>query len=133
MDNITTITTLIGSAVAVASLVNGVWQYRRKIHLEIFRTSADRDNAIVTPDVYQQWQDALNGDQKHWSELTPTMIKYLNLVWEEFFLSRGKLIPRGLWRLWLPEIRKVLASDFAKSTMKTHAFHFPPELTCNSA
>ncbi len=132
MDTITTITTVIGSTVAVATLANGVRQYRRKVHLEIFHIYADRYNAIVTPEIYPMWQGALSGDQDHWSEMTPTMIKYLNLVWEEFYLSRDGVIPRRLWRLWSPEIHRVLASDFARNTMKAHDFHFSRELTCDS-
>ena len=132
MDTITTITAVIGSTVAVATLANGVRQYRRKVHLEIFRIYADRYNAIVTPEIYPKWQGALSGDRNLWSEMTPTMIKYLNLVWEEFYLSRDGVIPRRLWRLWLPEIQRVLASDFAKNTMEAHDFHFSRELTCDS-
>jgi hypothetical protein len=132
MDILATVATITGSAVAVTTLVNGVWEYRRKTHLEIFRTYTDRYNAIVTPDIYSKWQKALNDNREHWAELTPSMVKYLNLVWEEFYLSRAGVIPRRLWRLWLPEIRQVLASDFAKSTMTNSNFHFPPELTCRS-
>ena len=132
MDTITTITAVIGSTVAVATLVNGVRQYRRKVHLEIFRIYVDRYNAIVTPEIYPNWQGALSGNRDHWSEMTPTMIKYLNLVWEEFYLSRDGVIPRRLWRLWLPEIHRVLASDFARNTMEAHGFHFSRELTCDS-
>lgn len=42
MDKITFVTTIVGSVVAIATLVNAVWQYRRKVHLEIFRIYADK-------------------------------------------------------------------------------------------
>ena len=129
MDSITAITAVIGSVVAVGSLASGVWQYRRKVHLEIFRHYADAYNRIVTPDVYRQWQAAIEGTRDHWHELTPKMIDYLNLTWEEFFLSRTGVIPRRLWKLWQPEICLVLSSDFARVTMEANQFHFPPELT----
>src|ERR1039458_4530515 len=111
MDRVIALTTIVGSLIAVATLVNAVWQYRRKVHLEIFRTYADRYNAILTPDIYEKWVGALRGDRDHWVELNPTMIRYLNLIWEEFFLSRDGLIPGRLWRLWSPEIRRVLSSE----------------------
>lgn len=133
MEKITALTALTGSIVGVATLANAVWQYRRKVHLEIFRIYADRYNAILTPDLYLKWQAALNGEQDCWSELTPTMIQYLNLIWEECFLSKTGVIPHRLWRLWLPEIRRVLSSDFAKTTIKTHRFHFPRDLTSGAA
>src|SRR6516165_5014028 len=132
MDKISTITTIVGAATAVATLASGVWQYRRKVHLELFRAYAGLYNEIVTPDIYHKWQGALHGDRELWTELTATMVTYLNLVWEEFYLSRDGMIPRRLWRLWLPEIQRVIASDFAKSTMEAYNFHFPRELTCKS-
>lgn len=129
MDRVTVVTTIVGSMIAVASFASAAWQYRRKIHLEIFRTYADRYNAILTPDIYEKWLAALKGEQSHWTELEPTMIKYLNLVWEEFFLYRDGAIPRRLWRLWLPEVRRVLSSEFGSAVLQAYDFHFPIELT----
>lgn len=111
--------------IGMATLANVVWEYRRKLHLEIFRTYADKYNSILTPEIYGKWQAALKGDQQHWTELNFTMIKYLNLIWEEFYLSRERVIPRRLWRIWLPEIDRVLATEFAKTMMKANDFHFP--------
>jgi hypothetical protein len=133
MDRITSITTIAGSAITVATFANAVWQYRRKVHLEIFRTYADRYNAVITSDIYGKWLAALKGNQDYWIDLTPTMINYLNLIWEEFFLLRDGVIHRRLWRLWLPEIRRVLSSEFAWTVLRTYDFHFPPELTCGSS
>lgn len=132
MDKVTVITTIVGSIVAVASLASAVLQYRRKVHLEIFREYSDRYNEIITPEILCAWQAALRGDQARWPELTQTMVKYLNLVWEEFYLSREGVIPRRLWRIWLPGIRHVLSSDFAIDTMKKYDFHFASELTCGT-
>jgi hypothetical protein len=49
--------------------------------------SGNKYNAIFPPDVYGKWVRALNGDRELWVELNPTMIQYLNLVWEESYLS----------------------------------------------
>jgi len=59
------------------------------------------------------------------------MIAYLNLIWEEQFLAKERTIPRRLWRLWEPEIRKVLCSDFAMAVMQEYDFHFPDSITCD--
>ena len=128
MTELTTVTTIVATIIAVASFASGVSQYRRKIHLEIFRAYADRYNSIVSPDLYERWQLALNGEREHWPELTETMVKYLNLTWEEFYLSRDGLIPRKLWKLWLPEIQRVLNSDFAKSVIERYDFHFTDDI-----
>jgi hypothetical protein len=129
MDKITLLTAMVGSVVAVGTLANAVWQYRRKVHLEIFRTYADKYNAILPPHVYGKWVRALNGDRELWEELNPTMIQYLNLVWEESYMSLDGAIPGRLWRIWLPEITVVLSSDFARHAAKTYGFHFPIALT----
>jgi hypothetical protein len=128
MDTVTTVTTIVGSTIAVASFANAVWQYRRKIHLEVFRTYTDRYNAVLTPDIYDKWKAALEGNQQHWRELTPIMIRYLNLIWEEFFLSQDKVIHRRLWQLWLPGISRVLSSEFARTVQKAYEFHFPADV-----
>src|SRR5258708_32932074 len=129
MDKITLLTAMVGTVVGIGTLANAVWQYRRKVHLEIFRTYADKYNAILSLDVYGKWVRALNGDQELWTELNPTMVQYLNLVWEEFYLSQDGAIPGRLWRIWLPEIAAVLSSDFARNAAKTYDFHFPVALT----
>ena len=49
MNKITIVTSMVGTVIGVGTLATGVWQYRRKIHLEIFRTYADRYNAIHFP------------------------------------------------------------------------------------
>lgn len=125
----TTITTVIATLIAVSTFFVGVYQYRRSVHMNIFRTYADKYNSIVTPDIYDKWQSAIGGDQEHWNELNSQMVQYLNLIWEEFFLFKSRVIPGKLWRLWLPEIQKVLATDFAQKTMEKYHFHFPEDIT----
>ena len=60
------------------------------------------------------------------------MIKYLNLIWEEFYLYDSGIMPRYLWRLWLPEIKSTLATEFAIETIDKYEFHFPDDLTGQS-
>ncbi len=124
-----TITTIISTSIAVAAFVVGIFQYRRFVHIDIFRKYADKYNSIITPDIYDKWQSALAGNQDCWAELTPVMIQYLNLIWEEFFLLQGRIMPRHLWQLWLPEIQRVVRTDFAKQTIAKYDFHFPNDLT----
>lgn len=129
MEPLKTITAMIGTIVALATFANAAWQFRRKVHLEIFRKYADKYNEILTPAIYEKWLGAIQGDRSHWSELTPTMIMYLNLVWEERFLVADGAIPKRLWNLWLPEIERVISSEFARVVLENYDFHFPSELT----
>src|SRR5437867_1043216 len=122
---LTIITGVLSAVVAVAAFSFGIYQYRRSVHINIFRTYADKYNSIITPEKYEKWQAALSGKQEHWPELTPAMIQYLNLVWEECFLLEKKILPRYLWRHWLPEIRQIMSTEFARSTMEKYYFHYP--------
>ena len=84
MEMIPAVTAVVGRLVAVGTLTNAVRQYRRKVHLEIFRVYAYRYNAIVTPNIYQKWERALQGDREQWPDVAPTMLQYLNLCGRNF-------------------------------------------------
>ena len=127
-----TITTIVSTVLAVTAFIVGIFQYRRSVHINIFRTYADKYNSIITPEKYEKWYSALRGEQDNWIELTPTMIGYLNLIWEEYFLVSTRIMPRRLWQLWLPEIERVFATEFAKTTMVKYEFHFPTDLGAGS-
>lgn len=129
---LTTITTIVSTVFALATFGFGIFQYRRSVHINIFRTYVDKYNSIISPEKYDMWQSVLAGKQDNWTELTPTMIQYLNLIWEEYFLAEAKLIPRHLWRLWLPEVKRVLSTEFAKTIIAKYEFHFPTNLTNES-
>jgi len=120
----------VSAAVAAAAVAVSAWQYRRTVHRETFRVYADKYNSILKPEIYREWLEALNGDQAKWDRMRPTMIAYLNLVWEEQFLASDRTIPRHLWKLWRPEIRTVLCTEFARQVSKECQFHFPENLLC---
>jgi hypothetical protein len=71
---------------------------------------------------------ALCGDEENWKELTPTMIKYLHLIWEEVYLVRNGVISNTLWRIWEQELRTNINTDFARHIIKQHNYHFPSDL-----
>jgi hypothetical protein len=123
-----TSTTIISSIVGVVEFLFAVYQYRRNVQLSTFRLYADKYNSILTPDIYDKWSKALCGDKENWKELTPTMIAYLNLVWEEVYLVRNGIISRVLWRIWKQELRTTINADFAKHIIKQYHYHFPLDL-----
>lgn len=104
---IITITAVLGTFISVTSVVVGIYLYRRTVYMNIFRTYADKYNSIIIPEIYDKWKAALNSN-KHWDELTPHMIQYLNLVWEEYYLFRTGVIPKRLWRLGYLSLKKCL-------------------------
>jgi hypothetical protein len=132
MISITNLVTVLGVAIGATSIAIAVYQYRRTVHRDIFRVYADKYDSILQPEIYPLWQEALAGDDKHWERLTPVMIAYLNLIWEECYLVSDGVIPNQLWDLWWPEIQKVLCSDFARQIIRNCDFHFPENLTRGS-
>jgi hypothetical protein len=68
---------MFGAAVA---FVFGIYHYYKTIQLQNFRTYADKYNQILPPEMYKDWNAAINGDRSKWEKLTPTMICYLNIV-----------------------------------------------------
>ena len=60
---------------------------------------------------------------RSWAELTPTMIKYLNLICEEFYLYDSGIMPPYLWRFWSPDLKSTLATEFAIETIDKYEFH----------
>lgn len=117
MDLITSITTVLGSIIAIATFWSGVHQYRQKLQLETFRLYSDKYNEIITPNIAIKWQYAIRSTDPDgtWHELEPVMIKYLNLTWEEMYLVKKGIIDKKLWQIWKSEIDQVLRSAFAQS------------------
>ncbi|MBK8454867.1 MAG: hypothetical protein WAQ53_04065 [Thiofilum sp.] len=126
MDLITSITTVLGSIIAVATFWSGVHQYRQKLQLETFRLYADKYNEIITPSIVIKWQSAIQSTESKntWHELEPVMIKYLNLTWEEMYLVKKGVIDKKLWQIWKTEIDHVLSSPFAKSVITQCNYSF---------
>lgn len=74
-----------------------------------------------------KWSKALCGGKENLKELTPTMIAYLNLILE-VYLVQHRVISKVLWRIWEPELRTTINTDFAKHIIEQYHYHFPHEL-----
>jgi len=125
-SNITDIAAILGGIAALGGLAAGVWEYRRKIDLKIFREYTEKYNKIITPEISEKWNKACKSDEpKDWEELdlNLTAIAYLNLAWEEVYLHRSGMIRCNLWKIWWPEIESVLQTKFAKKMIEKHGFY----------
>ena len=85
---VATITAVIGTTIAVITFIVGVFQYRRTVHMNIFRTYADKYNSIVTADIYDKWQSALNGTQDQIDTMHGRIPKS----------HLGRVLPLSFWR-----------------------------------
>ena len=125
---LTTLITVITTMIAVGGFLAGIYQYRRTVQLNTFRLYADKYNSIITPAILDKWTKALGGEDENWAELTPTMIAYLNLIWEEYYLSRNGIISKSLWRIWRPTVNRIINTGFARQVMTRYHYYFPPDL-----
>ena len=65
LATLSTITTILGTIIAVATFWYGYWQYKRSVNIEIFRTYADKYNEIIIAEKYDKWEAALSGEKDY--------------------------------------------------------------------
>ena len=124
MTDFATVVAVLGVVGTFASVFVAAWEFRRKTHLEIFCAYTKKYNEIIRPEIYADWQAALEGDQKYWEKLKPVMIQYLNLIWEEAYLREAGIVPDRIWSIWEKEIKPVLKAEFTKRVLKEYKFHY---------
>jgi hypothetical protein len=127
MRDVATIVAIIGVAGTFAGLAKGLWEFRRKTDLEIFRVYTEKYNNIIKPENYRKWQSALDSNSVENlkdEEMEIVMIKFLNLAWEEVYLHKTGVLRCNIWKVWYPELKLVLHKKFAKEMMKRHRFEF---------
>ena len=107
IESIITAFSMLGASCA---FVFSVFQYYKTTQLQNFRTYADKYNSIIPPESYDLWKKAIDGDKSLWNELTPQMISYLNLIWEEYHLYNKHSLSKSLWSVWEGEVKVVLSS-----------------------
>lgn len=106
--------TAISAISAACSAHNSYRQYLQSKQLDVFNSYTKRYNEIINSSNLAHWHSALKGDESHYDKMEPCMVQYLNLVWEEWYLRKNNLISKKLWKIWEPEIRKNLETDFAR-------------------
>jgi len=120
IENLIAILGLIGGAI---SLFVSVGQYVKSKQIEIFSTYVEKYNAIVKPEIYDKWYEAVFRDnEEYWEELKPVMIAYLNLVWEEVHLREKDLISSQTWKIWKKEILRIIRSRFAREILGRYKY-----------
>lgn len=116
---------ILGGIAAIATLVLGLWEFRRKTDLQIFLGYTEKYNSIITPKIHEQWNKACKSPHpEDWEKLDEIAIAFLNLVWEEVYLHKTGVLRCNIWKIWLKEIKEVLDTDFGKRMMEKHGFKF---------
>jgi hypothetical protein len=123
--SITDIAAILGGIAAIAGLVFGLWEFRRKTDLEMFRAHTEKYNKIITPEIHDKWNKACNSkNPKEWEGLDHIAIAFLNLVWEEIYLHKIGVLRNKIWKIWFKEINAVCTKPFAEEMMDKYHFQF---------
>ncbi len=126
MDQLVTVIGLIGIFAGVWMMY---WSYLSAKRLELFQIYIDKFNNIITPDDMKWWSQAMNSEAirpERIPEYEIKMLRYLNLVWEEYFLYSERMISKKLWSLWEPNICFVIKTDLCRQVFDKYQTSFGP-------
>ena len=117
----------LSDAVSYATLASiviaafGVWwavkTYRGQMNAQLFLAFTDRYEGLMrdAPPEFRKWR--LNIDATP-AELTQdvraSILAYLNLCSEEYYLWRNGYLDHAIWRIWNDELERTLRSDLVK-------------------
>ena len=105
--------TSLSLVVAATSVLWGVYVYQRQMNAQLFIEYTKRYDQVMQsyPEGVRRIRLHSEGEPPPESgELSAVVLRYLNLCSEEFYLwKRGYLAP-DIWRIWVQEMRRTLAS-----------------------
>ncbi|HEU0077543.1 MAG TPA: hypothetical protein VFQ76_07845, partial [Longimicrobiaceae bacterium] len=107
------IATCVAGLVAVFGIPFGILIYRRQMNAQLFITFTQRYEEIMSnfPDDGYKTRFCLVGELPPPSAaLTTSVLRYLNLCSEEFYLWKNRLIDGKLWRIWQTELERAIRS-----------------------
>jgi hypothetical protein len=112
-DQIVAFGTLLLAAFTAASIVVAVVLYRRQCNVQVFLEYTKRYADIMNmfPSEGRKARLDLFGDPPPESdELSLSVLRYLNLCSEEFYLCKKKYLSSHVWRIWEAELKRTLGS-----------------------
>jgi hypothetical protein len=105
------------------------WTYMQNKRFEIFQIYSKKYNAIILPEDIEWWTQTLNNNhipEDKYCEYK--MLEYFNLASEEYYLFKTKMIGKKLWKVWKPNIKRILKSEFAHLVRDKYQIKLPKEL-----
>jgi hypothetical protein len=125
--------TLVSVLVGIFSLINGMWTIRRQMTLQVVMKYTERYDQIM--DTFPQRESIFDPNAGNLPErssgLTVSVLKYLNLCSEEFYLKRRKYFSKDVWEIWESDMNRMLSSalirrewEFIKQEFYSHREFF---------
>jgi len=105
--------TLVSVVVGICSLIFGAMIYKRQSNAQIFLEYTRRYESIMESFPTNSIFTRLNSEGEPPEEnekLTLSVLKYLNLCSEEFYLCKRKYLSQDVWQIWEGELKRTLSS-----------------------
>jgi hypothetical protein len=111
-DTAAQVGTSISILLGVVTFVFGVRVYKRQMNAQLFVEYTGRFEDIMKSFPENSWTARLNEESlpAPSERLSLSVLKYLNLCSEEFYLYRRKYLAAEVWKIWEAEIKRTLAT-----------------------
>jgi hypothetical protein len=131
MFDINTILTVISILVAAAAFLGGlVWSvksYRNQMNAQLFLEFTKRFEEVMQSFPKNVWSTRLNIEgfpPRKSKELSLSVLRYLNLCGEEYYLYKKKWLHKEIWGIWERELIRTLRTPLFIREWKTLAGEF---------
>ena len=117
LEQLVHVGTLISVAVAAGGLVMGVRIYRRQMNAQLMLEYTRKYEEIMEtfPAEAREARLDLNGTLPDQSEgVTITILRYLNMSSEEYYLYTKGYLSKSIWDIWKDELDRTLCSPLIR-------------------
>ncbi len=111
------ITTLISVVVGFVSLISTINNFRRQTNVQILMKYTERYEHILDqfpPDALSTRFDSTSLPPPPSPRLTLSVLKYLNLCSEEFYLWRKHYLSEDIWNIWESDLKRMIGSPLLR-------------------
>lgn len=124
---IDTIITVVSIAVAVATFIWGVKSYKDQMNAQLFLEFTRRFEEIMQSFPEDAWAARLNLQEttpESSKKLSLSVLKYMNLCSEEYYLYKKGWLNASIWRIWEAELMRTLQTPLMVREWKTLSREF---------
>jgi hypothetical protein len=102
-----TIITVISVLIAIGTFIWGVVSYRNQMYAQLFLEFTKRFEEVMQTFPKGAWSARIDIDGKapaKSKELSLSVLRYLNLCSEEYYLYKKGWLNKGIWKIWEAEL-----------------------------
>jgi hypothetical protein len=103
--------TVISVLIALGAFIWGIVSYRNQIHAQLFLEFTKRFEEVMQSFPKNAWSARLDIDgtlPTKSKELSLSVLRYLNLCGEEYYLYKKGWMNKGIWKIWEAELIRTL-------------------------